>query len=130
MKRQELFPSSTPDQQTKASDSASPPLKLPVASDGGLDSQKDSTTTGLVVQVDGETPRSAKKKKKKPASGRSTPSNKKTPTPAAAPVEGNTLHAMPHPQLDDDFEQNLRGIDELGDGDDFDFDALLGENIF
>ena len=71
-----------------------------------------------------------KKKKKKPASGRSTPSNKKTPTPAAAPVEGNTLHAMPHPQLDDDFEQNLRGIDELGDADDFDFDALLGENIF
>ena len=45
-------------------------------------------------------------------------------------VEGNTLHAMPHPQLDDDFEQNLRGIDELGDADDFDFDALLGENIF
>ena len=51
-------------------------------------------------------------------------------TPAAAPVEGNTLHAMPHPQLDDDFEQNLRGIDELGDADDFDFDVLLGEEHF
>jgi len=71
-----------------------------------------------------------KKKKKKPASGRNTPANN-DPTPGAAPVPvGTSLHAIPHPQLDDDFEQNLRGIDELGDADDFDFDALLGENIF
>jgi len=71
-----------------------------------------------------------KKKKKKPASGRNTPANN-DPTPGAAPVPvGTSFHAIPHPQLDDDFEQNLRGIDELGDADDFDFDALLGENIF
>merc|ERR1712070_58770 len=95
-----------------------------------LAQQKKASLTQFDSIMDGFDPGlpaggNKKKKKKKPA----TPSN---PTPAApAPVPaGPNLHALPHPQLDDDFEQNLRGIDELGDADDFDFDALLGENIF
>ncbi|CAL6401203.1 unnamed protein product [Bathycoccus prasinos] len=95
-----------------------------------LAQQKKASLTQFDSIMDGFDPGlpaggNKKKKKKKPA----TPSN---PTPAApAPVPaGANLHALPHPQLDDDFEQNLRGIDELGDADDFDFDALLGENIF
>ena len=95
-----------------------------------LAQQKKASLTQFDSIMDGFDPGlpaggNKKKKKKQPA----TPSN---PTPAApAPVPaGPNLHALPHPRLDDDFEQNLRGIDELGDADDFDFDALLGENIF
>ena len=95
-----------------------------------LAQQKKSSLTQFDSIMDGFDPGlpaggNKKKKKKKPAS---LPTRRRRRQRLCQRDPTSTpFHT---PQLDDDFEQNLRGIDELGDADDFDFDALLGENIF